>query len=104
LWKLHDSKHAHLSLAAEQYMVDRGASSTFVRWIELMKPASIKIIAPFRVMGAGGTMFARLADRLELYLEDGKMRGMKTRGEAVDKLKAAVAFSETQFQLYISRS
>jgi hypothetical protein len=54
-------------------MVDRGASLTFVRRIELMEQSSIKIIAPFCVRGAGRNMFARLAGRLELYLEDGKM-------------------------------
>jgi hypothetical protein len=73
LWRLHDSKHASILLAAEQYMVDREASLTFVRRIELMEQSSIKIIAPFHVRGAGGNMYARLAGRLELYLDDGKM-------------------------------
>jgi hypothetical protein len=75
LWKINDSKHATIrALAAEKYMVDRGASLTFVRRIELMEQSSIKIIAPFRVRGAGENMFARLAGRLRvLYLEDGEM-------------------------------
>jgi hypothetical protein len=54
-------------------MVDRGASLTFVRRIELMDVSSVKIVPPFGVKGAGGKMFARLAGTLSLYLESGKM-------------------------------
>jgi hypothetical protein len=38
-----------------------------------MEQSSIKILAPFHVRGAGGNMYARLAGKMELYLEDGKM-------------------------------
>jgi hypothetical protein len=72
LWAIHDHPYSTIPLAAEQYMVDRGASLTFVRRIELLERSSIKI-TPFSVRGAGGSLFARLAGKLELYLEDGKI-------------------------------
>jgi hypothetical protein len=46
---------------------------TFVRRFELLDATSLKIIEPFAVKGAGGRLFARVAGRMALYLEDGKM-------------------------------
>jgi hypothetical protein len=73
LWATHDTKYTGVPLAAETFMVDRGARLTFVRRIELMDASSLKIITPFAVKGAGGKMFARIAGTLLVYLENGRM-------------------------------